>query len=91
SIASHRMTAPGCEDTELIVRLFSSTGMVAVHGLLMPVECEVVTDRDSNRPQSRQLIEKTGIAREFCSRGSRRSETAKGIEPYNRRLEKHLN
>ena len=28
---------PGREDTELIVRLLSSTGVVAAHGLLMPV------------------------------------------------------
>jgi hypothetical protein len=37
------MTVPGREDTELIVRLLSSTGVVAVHGLLMPVERELVS------------------------------------------------
>jgi hypothetical protein len=36
------MTVPGREDTELIVRLLSSTGVVAAHGLLMPVERELV-------------------------------------------------
>ena len=37
------MTVPGREDTELIVRLLSSAGVVAVHGLLMPVERELVS------------------------------------------------
>jgi hypothetical protein len=37
------MTVPGREDIELIVRLLSSTGVVAVHGLLMPVERELVS------------------------------------------------
>jgi len=37
------MTVPGREDTELIVRLLSSTGVVAAHGLLMPVERELVS------------------------------------------------
>ena len=49
---------PGREDTELIVRLLSSTGVVAVHGLLMPVERELVSHinargpRRPNRPQA---------------------------------------
>ena len=37
------MTAPGREDTELIVRLLSSTGIVAVQGLLMTVERKLVS------------------------------------------------